>query len=81
MANQLVQQAIEASLLQAAQAMEDQLDSQLHQLENLDEDDLERVRQRRIDEMKRCAGGGGQRRAPLGARAATTLPCPASAAW
>jgi hypothetical protein len=49
----MVQQALEANLLQVAKTFEDQIDAQLHQLENLDEDDLERIRQRRIDEMKR----------------------------
>lgn len=48
-----MQQIIEGSLLQAAQTMEAQLDAQLQKLENLDEDDLERIRQRRIDDMKK----------------------------
>merc|ERR1719194_375841 len=48
-----VQQAIEGQVLAAAQQMEDALDEKLHELENLDEDDLERVKQRRLDEMKK----------------------------
>ena len=49
----MIQQALETNLLKAAQTMEDQIDAQLHQLDNLEEDDIERVRHRRIDEMKR----------------------------
>ena len=48
-----VQQALEAGLLRAAETVEAQIDEQLQKLENLQEDDLERIRQRRIDEMKR----------------------------
>merc|ERR1719194_254071 len=48
-----VQQAIEGQVLAAAPQMEDALDEKLHELENLDEDDLERVKQRRLDEMKK----------------------------
>ena len=33
--------------------MEDQLDSQLHQLDNLREDDVEQLRQKRIQQLKR----------------------------
>ena len=33
--------------------MEDQLDSQLHQLDNLKEDDVEQLRQKRIQQLKR----------------------------
>lgn len=48
-----LQQVVEGALLQAAKQVEDQLDSQLHQLENLDEDDIEKLRRHRIEEMKR----------------------------
>lgn len=48
-----VQQALEHSLLQAAQTMENELDTQLHKLENLGEDDLESIRRKRLEEMKR----------------------------
>jgi hypothetical protein len=51
--NQVVQQALESSLIQAAKQVEDQIDAQLHQLENLEEDDIERIRQRRVDELKK----------------------------
>jgi acetyl-CoA carboxylase alpha subunit len=49
----VVQQALEGNLLRAAKTMEDAVDAQLHRLENLEEDDLERIRQKRIDEMKK----------------------------
>ena len=48
-----VQQVLEKSLLQAAQTVEQQLDKQLNKLNNLDEDDLESIRRRRLDELKR----------------------------
>ena len=51
-----MQQAIQEQVLRAAKAVEDQLDGELHRLENLDEDDLERARQRRIAELKRWVG-------------------------
>ncbi len=44
---------VEQSLLQVAQNVEEQLDAQIHQLENLGEDDLERIRRRRMDEYRR----------------------------
>lgn len=53
--NSAVQQALEAGLLRAAETVEAQIDEKLQKLENLQEDDLERIRQRRIDEMKRYA--------------------------
>ena len=46
---------VEQSLLQVAQNVEEQLDAQIHQLENLGEDDLERIRRKRIDEYRRYA--------------------------
>lgn len=49
----VVQRAIEQSVLNVAKHLEDQLDQQIHKLENLDDDDLERVRQRRIGELKK----------------------------
>lgn len=44
---------IEQQVMQAAQQMEEQLDSEMHRLENLDDDDIEALRQRRIAELKR----------------------------
>jgi hypothetical protein len=54
MAGQLVQQAVEHSVLRVAKQLEEQLDSELHKLENLQDDDLERIRQRRIQDMKQA---------------------------
>lgn len=51
--NQVVQQALEQNLLQIAQQMEQQVDAELNKLENLEEDDIDRIRQKRIEEMKR----------------------------
>lgn len=48
----LVQQAVEQSVLRVAKQLEDQIDSQLHKLENLQDDDLERIRQRRVQELR-----------------------------
>ena len=46
-------QIMEHALLQAAQKIEDQLDDQLHSLENMNKDDVERLRQERL---KVCSG-------------------------
>lgn len=55
MADGLIQQVMEQHLVAAAQKIEDDLDNQLHALENLNDDDLETLRQRRIDQLKRQA--------------------------
>lgn len=52
---QLQQQIVEQHLLAAAQQMEDQIDSEMHQLQKLDEDDMESLRQQRIQQMKKAA--------------------------
>jgi hypothetical protein len=51
----IVQQAVESSLLQAAKEAEDAIDNEIKALDNLDDDDLERLRQSRIDQLKRQA--------------------------
>lgn len=43
-----VNQVMENALLQAAQKIEDNLDDQIHKMENLDGDDLERLRQAKL---------------------------------
>ena len=48
-----MQSIMEAQLLQAAQAVEAQVDSELHRLENLGEDDLEALRRKRLENMKK----------------------------
>lgn len=53
MAGQLVQQAIEQSVLRVAKQLEDQLDDEMHKLDNMQDDDLERIRQRRILDLKK----------------------------
>ncbi len=45
----------EQQVLRAAEEMETALDAQLHAMDNLDPDDIEALRQRRVQEMKRCA--------------------------
>ena len=53
MQQQVMQQAMEAQLVQAAQMVEAQLDSEIDRLEKLDEDDLETLRQKRLQALKR----------------------------
>ena len=48
----VVQQAIEQNVLAAAKHVEDQLDDQLHALENLDSEDVEQLRQKRLLQLK-----------------------------
>lgn len=48
-----VREVLEANVLRAAQTIESQLDEQLHKLDNLEEDDLERIRMKRLEEIKR----------------------------
>jgi hypothetical protein len=43
-----VNQVMEHAILQAAQQVEDQLDSQIHTMDNMGEDEVERLRRRRI---------------------------------
>lgn len=47
-----MQQAVQQQVLRVAQQLEEQIDSQLHKLDNLQEDDLERIRQRRVQELR-----------------------------
>ncbi|KAF5396594.1 Thioredoxin domain-containing protein 9 like [Paragonimus heterotremus] len=46
------QKILETQLMKAAQALEDTMDEQLNRLDNLNEDDLEQIRQRRLKQMK-----------------------------
>ena len=52
---QLHQQIVEQHLLATAQKVEDQLDNEMHQLQKLDEDDMESLRQQRLQQMKKAA--------------------------
>lgn len=44
---------VEQQVLQVAKALEEQIDNQLHQLDNLNDDDMERLRERRLQELKK----------------------------
>lgn len=48
----MMQQVVENQLMQVAKVVEDQLDDKLHQMENLDEDDIDKLRERRMRAMK-----------------------------
>lgn len=50
---EMIQQALAAQLGQIGQAIEDQVDAEIHRMENMDEDNLEKLREKRIDHMKR----------------------------
>lgn len=47
-------QALENQLLSAARIVEEQVDSEINALERLDDDDLDRLRQQRLDTMKKA---------------------------
>jgi hypothetical protein len=53
MENAIVQQQMEHTLLKAAEIIESQVDEKLRALEDMDDDDLERVRERRLQQLKR----------------------------
>ena len=42
------QQMLEQQLLQAAEVMEEQIDSEMKKMADLDEDDIEKIRQNRL---------------------------------
>lgn len=52
---QIIQQAIEQSVVSAVQQVEDQLDQQLAALDKLDSEDIETLRQKRVLQMKLLA--------------------------
>jgi acetyl-CoA carboxylase alpha subunit len=43
-----MEQIVEQAVLHAAQQLEDQLDHQLHQMDNMGEDDMEQLRRKRM---------------------------------
>lgn len=53
MAAAAIKQVVEEQVLRAAKEMEDKLDAQLHKLDRLDVDDIEALRERRVQELKR----------------------------
>ncbi|TPP60108.1 Thioredoxin domain-containing protein 9 [Fasciola gigantica] len=48
----ITEQALQTQLIKAAQVLEDTLDEEINRLDNLGEDDLEMIRQRRLKQMK-----------------------------
>ena len=46
-----VEQVIESTVLKATKALEEQLDSQIEQLERLDDDDIEKLRHKRLQQV------------------------------
>jgi len=58
--NAVVQQVIEHQVVEAAQRVETELDNELHRLEHLDEDGLDRLRQRRLLQLKQQAAKRAQ---------------------
>jgi len=55
MAQSAVAALLEEKLRSVAQVVEDSVDSELHRLETLTEDDLEGMRRRRLEQLKRAA--------------------------
>lgn len=50
-----MQAAVGNQMLEAAKLVEEQLDAEIQRLETMDDDDYERIKQRRVQEMKRSA--------------------------
>lgn len=48
-------EALSQQLLEAAKVVEEQVDKQMEELDRLDDDDLEAIRQKRIEQMKKMA--------------------------
>lgn len=49
-----MEQLIENQVLQAAKAVEEQLDAEINRLDKMDDDGLEKIRERRIQAMKKA---------------------------
>jgi len=49
----MVQQQLEHHMLNVAKTVENELDAKMKQLEDLDEDDLEKIRERRLQQMRK----------------------------
>lgn len=50
-----MEQVLENHLIQATKAIEDQLDTEIDKLDRMDDDDLEVLRQKRLENMKKAA--------------------------
>ncbi|KAB2635964.1 thioredoxin domain-containing protein 9-like protein [Pyrus ussuriensis x Pyrus communis] len=55
MENRAVQEILEKQLLTVAKAVEDKLDEEIASLDRVDDDDLEALRERRLQQMKKMA--------------------------
>lgn len=55
MENPNIQQVIEKQVLTVAQAVEEKLDEEIAALDRLDDDDLEALRERRLQQMKKMS--------------------------
>ncbi|XP_010547969.1 PREDICTED: thioredoxin domain-containing protein 9 homolog [Tarenaya hassleriana] len=55
MDNPVVQEVLEKQVLTVVKAMEDKLDEEISALDRLDDDDLEALRERRLQQMKKMA--------------------------
>lgn len=55
MENPKIQEVIEKQVMTVAQAMEDKLDEEIAALDRLDDDDLEELRERRLQQMKKMS--------------------------
>ncbi|KAI5314775.1 PREDICTED: thioredoxin [Prunus dulcis] len=55
MENRAVQEILEKQLLTVAKAVEDKLDEEISALDRVDDDDLEALRERRLQQMKKMA--------------------------
>ena len=50
-----LEQQLASQLIKATKVVEEQLDSEIHRLENMKDDDLEALRQKRMEQMKQAA--------------------------
>ena len=49
-----MEQVLENHLLKAASAVEAQLDAEINRLENMDDDELDKIRERRVQALKKA---------------------------
>lgn len=47
-----MERVVQQSVLQAAKVLEDQVDAELERMERLDEDDIERLREKRLQQVR-----------------------------
>lgn len=51
---EVVAKALEQQVLQSARMVEEQLDAELEKLQSMDEDELERLKERRLEALKKA---------------------------